>query len=99
THFHADQKYVTVHYCSGQDLIDESLKALEDEFADRFVRIHRKALVALDKIESLRKTADGRMEVVLRGRATAAPKDSSGDGQLVVSRRHLADVRRRLTGN
>src|SRR5690606_35912863 len=42
----AEEKYVVVHHARGEDLIEESLKALEDEFGDRFVRIHRKCLVA-----------------------------------------------------
>jgi two-component system response regulator AlgR len=103
TWFHADQKYVTVHHRRGEDLIDESLKALEDEFADRFVRIHRKALVAVDKIESMRKTADGRTEVELRGRYLGTtPERNAGNsdgGPLIVSRRHLTDVRRRVRGS
>jgi two-component system, LytTR family, response regulator AlgR len=93
--FHADQKYVCVYHRLGQDLIDESLKALEVEFADRFVRIHRQALVAVKKIAALRKTADGRTEVELRSERTGG----AHDGQLVISRRHLADVRRRIRGN
>ncbi|MEX2126576.1 MAG: LytTR family DNA-binding domain-containing protein [Woeseia sp.] len=98
-YFHADQKYVTVHHRNGQDLIDESLKTLEDEFADRFVRIHRKALVAADKIETLRKTADGRTEVELRGLRPGSVKgDDPSDESLFVSRRHLAEVRRRVRG-
>lgn len=92
-YFLADQKYVRVSHRGGEDLLDDSLKTLEEEFADRFVRIHRGALVAVQKIDSLRKTEDGRMEVALR----------SGNGRskgeaLVISRRHLADVRRRLRG-
>jgi two-component system response regulator AlgR len=43
-YFLADQKYVNVFHADGQDLIDDSLKALEEEFADSFVRIHRGAL-------------------------------------------------------
>ena len=88
--FHADQKYVSVEHTGGTDLIDESLKSLEQEFADRFVRIHRNAIVAVDRIAGLEKQADGKNVVVLR--------DRSGDNALVVSRRHLADVRRRLKG-
>ncbi len=34
--FSADQKYVCVHHVNGQDLIDDSLKSLEQEFADGF---------------------------------------------------------------
>jgi two-component system response regulator AlgR len=94
--FDADQKYVCVHHPNGVDLIEDSLKSLEQEFADRFVRIHRSALVALDKIEKLEKMADGRTRVLLRD---ALLEDDNGPGdELVVSRRHLADVRRRLKG-
>jgi two-component system response regulator AlgR len=90
--FHADQKYVAVHHDEGISLIDDSLKALEQEFADEFVRIHRGALVAVDKIESLQKTDDGKLQVVLR--------DGShpDDKELIISRRHVAEVRRRLKG-
>ena len=90
--FSADQKYVCVHHDDGEDLIDDSLKALEDEFAEEFVRIHRGALVAVDRIERLERTAGGQTRVVLR--------DEPGDrADLVISRRHLADVRRRLKGD
>ena len=96
SYFNADQKYVCVHHNNGEDLIDDSLKSLEQEFADRFVRIHRSALVAMDKIDRLEKSADGRTHVVLRNR----PKDDDNDpdDELIISRRHLATVRRRLKG-
>ena len=58
-YFQADQKYVCVHHTGGQDLIDDSLKSLEEEFGDDFVRIHRGAVVAVNKIERLAKRADG----------------------------------------
>lgn len=92
-YFNADQKYVTVHHGGGQSLIDDSLKVLEEEFADEFVRIHRSAMVALAQIDRLEKTADGKTQVVLRGE----PIDD--DDTLTISRRHLADVRRRLKGS
>ena len=87
-YFVADQKYVSVIHADGRDLIEDSLKALETEFEDRFVRIHRAAVVAVPAIDSLRKEEDGRTRVILR----------SGDTEddLVVSRRHIADVKRRL---
>jgi two-component system response regulator AlgR len=86
----ADQKYVNVFHASGQDLIDDSLKSLEDEFPDILVRIHRGALVAFACIDSLRKTGDGQTEVVMR-------EDGGHDaGRLIVSRRHLTIVKRRL---
>ena len=87
--FQADQKYVAVHHDNGCDLIDESLKSLEAEFAGRFVRIHRSALVAVERIERLEKTTDGKTRVVMRD----APQEQN---ELLVSRRHLAEVRRRL---
>ena len=46
-YFAADQKYVTMRHRGGSELIDESLRALADEFAGDFVRIHRNSLVAL----------------------------------------------------
>ncbi len=94
---HADQKYVRVHHRQGEDLIDDSLKMLEDEFPEVFVRIHRSALVAVAKIEALRKTEDGRVEVTLRNNRQApvgGPVDS-----LIVSRRHLAEVKKRVRGD
>ncbi len=86
----ADQKYVCVYHADGQDLIDESLKALEEEFADALVRIHRGALVAVASIDSLKKTEDGQALVVLREDVT------NDDDGLIVSRRHLTNVKRRL---
>ena len=90
--FIADQKYVRVSHQYGEHLVDDSLKALEDEFGDRFVRIHRNALVALKQIAAIEKNADGHSEVRLRDNA---PDDNS---RLQISRRHLAQVKHRLIG-
>ena len=95
-YFNADQKYVCVHHFAGENLINDSLKALEDEFAEHFVRIHRGALVAVDKIEKLEKTGDGKTHVVLRN--GSQEDDNSPSDELVISRRHLATVHRRLKG-
>lgn len=46
----AELKYVTVRTAEREHLIEEALSALEDEFGDRFVRIHRNALIARDAI-------------------------------------------------
>lgn len=91
-YFNADQKYVTVNHKNGVDLIDDSLKTLEEEFADRFVRIHRSMLVAIAHVDRLDKSSEGTTRVLLRN------MPSNGDVDLVISRRHLADVRRRLRG-
>jgi len=90
--FRADQKYVTVDHENGQDLIDESLKALAEEFSDDFVRIHRSALVAVRCIDRIEKTTDSKSLIVLRENSQVEDKE------LIISRRHLAEVRRRLKG-
>ena len=90
--FRADQKYVTVDHDNGRDLIDEPLKTLAEEFSGEFVRIHRGALVAVRYIDRIEKTEDGKSLVVLRENSQVEDKE------LIISRRHLAEVRRRLTG-
>lgn len=82
----ADNKYVTVRHTGGEILIDESLKSLEEEFPDIFLRIHRNALVAKSRLYGLEKGNDGGTEVRLRDCAERLP----------VSRRHLPDIRRWL---
>jgi two-component system response regulator AlgR len=47
----AELKYITVRTIEREYLIEESLTALEKEFATRFVRIHRNCLVAKSEIE------------------------------------------------
>jgi two-component system response regulator AlgR len=88
--FRADQKYVSVHHDNGRDLIDDSLKSLEAEFGDRFVRIHRGALIAVGRIERIERSDDGRNRVVLRDGSQV------DDKELIISRRHVAEVKRRL---
>jgi len=46
----AELKYITVRTAEREYLIEESLTALEKEFATRFIRIHRNCLVAKDAI-------------------------------------------------
>lgn len=85
-YFLADAKYVEVHFDGGEVLIEDSLVALEEEFADRFVRVHRNCLVARERIEGLGKNAVGETNVRLRGRSET----------LEVSRRNLPQLRRLL---
>jgi len=86
-YFIADHKYVTLRHEAGEVLLDEPLKALEDEFGDRFVRIHRNALVARERIERLQRTPLGHFQLFLKG--------LNGDA-LIVSRRHVAGVRKMM---
>jgi two-component system response regulator AlgR len=84
--FVAEQKYTTLRHTAGAELIEEPLKALEEEFAARFVRIHRNALVAVEHVDSLERDADGQHAIRLR----------HGAGTLPVSRRLVAEVVKRL---
>ncbi len=80
----ADYKYVTVRHTDGELLVDESLRSLEREFADLFLRIHRNALVARTRVERLERRPDGVVLLHLRD----CPES------LTVSRRHLSRVKR-----
>ena len=70
----AELKYITVRTREREYLIEESLTSLEEEFNDRFVRIHRNALVARPSIagfERVSPSGDGESgdpywQVVLR---------------------------------
>ena len=56
----AELKYVTIRTADREILLEESLSRLEQEFSDRFVRIHRNCLVAKEYIEAFEKeTSDG----------------------------------------
>lgn len=88
TYFQADQKYVTVCHKNGEALIEESLKSLEDEFTEQFIRIHRNALVKRDSLTGMEKSPDGSQLAVM--------KDT--ENRLEISRRHLPEIRKLLKG-
>jgi two-component system response regulator AlgR len=83
----AELKYVTLRTRAGEHLIEEPLVALETEFAEHFVRVHRSCLVARAAVRGFERAADGGEEphwnVVLDG----VPE------RLPVSRRQWATVR------
>jgi two-component system, LytTR family, response regulator AlgR len=85
-YFFAEQKYTTVRHVRGEDLIEDSLRALEEELAPEFVRIHRNALVAVRHLDRIERNADGQYFVRLRG--CEAP--------LAVSRRMAGELRERF---
>ncbi len=85
-YFQAEQKYVMVRHREGQLLIDDSLKSLQAEFGDRFLRVHRNSLVAMEHVEGLERIPGGRYEVFFR----------DIDDRVEVSRRLASTVRRRL---
>jgi two-component system, LytTR family, response regulator AlgR len=53
----AEQKYVTLRTRAGEHLIEEPLVAIEREFHDRFVRVHRNCLVARAAIRGFERIA------------------------------------------
>ncbi len=72
----AELKYVTIRTPAREFLTEESLTALEGEFGDRFVRIHRNALVARAFIAGFQRVKsrpegegeapEGHWEIILR---------------------------------
>lgn len=82
----ADSKYVEVWHTGGVALSEESLKAIEERLAGIFLRVHRNALVAPDKVRAIRKGEAGQLLLVLHGT----------DQPVEVSRRHAPEVRRLL---
>jgi len=83
--FRAEHKYVTARHPDGQLIIEDTLSALEDEFEDRFVRVHRNALVAKAHVRGIERDAQGHQYVRL-----------DGIDDLVEVSRRLASVIRRL---
>jgi two-component system LytT family response regulator len=61
--------YVYVHAGRERHLIRGTLKAIESRFASRFARIHRSAIVNLERVRELAPRAHGDCDVVLRGGA------------------------------
>jgi two-component system response regulator AlgR len=85
-YFQADQKYTTVRHRTGEDLIEESLRSLEDDLGSLFVRIHRNALVNTRLLMAIERDPSGQHFVTLRD----CPQ------KLAVSRRMAGDLRERF---
>lgn len=85
-YFLADQKYVMVRHKLGQVLIDETLKELEQEFSQSFIRIHRNALLSLQYLEGLEMLPSGQYQV----------RCKDLDERLLVSRRHLSLIKDKM---
>jgi two-component system response regulator AlgR len=84
----AEDKYVSVHYLGGVALVEDSLVQLEGRYPDRFLRVHRNALVDRRHLRSLYRDSDGAERVEVDG----------VDIHPEVSRRNLPAVRRVLKG-
>ncbi len=79
----AELKYVTIRTAQREHLTEESLTSLEQEFGERFVRIHRNALVAKRSILGFQRVkgqadedgeaGEGHWEVLLNGLGERLP--------------------------
>jgi two-component system response regulator AlgR len=91
-YFKADLKYVTARTVEREFLLDEALTHLEEEFADRFMRLHRAVLVAKSALAGFEKAAGDDAEAygwaLLRGVPDKLP----------VSRRQWAPAKAAVTG-
>jgi DNA-binding LytR/AlgR family response regulator len=77
--------YARLHTATGSHLVRTSLTTLEERWAEAgFVRIHRSTLVSLPQVDAVI-TGHGGCKIRL------------GDVELQVSRRHLRDLRERLS--
>jgi two-component system response regulator AlgR len=94
-YFKAEQKYVTARTREREYLLEESLAHLEEEYAQRFMRIHRNCLVARDVVAGYERDhetageAEPRWALILNG----VPE------RLAVSRRLWPQVKAALAGN
>lgn len=84
-YFRADSKYIEVRHLNGEVLIDETLKALEEEFSDRFIRVHRNAIVQSRWVNGIDREGNISFREI--------------DDTVEVSRANLAQVKRILAGN
>ena len=85
--FLAEDKYVRACAPEGELLLSDSLKDLEEEFAGRFLRAHRNALVARAHVRRLLRDSEG----------WCVELDGSAE-QPRVSRRHLATLKAAIAG-
>ena len=89
-YFKAELKYITVRTATRNYILDGSLNELEDKYAERFLRIHRNALIAKRAARALEKHHDPE-----EGEGWAVRLDGVNE-LLFVSRRQLGAVREML---
>jgi two-component system response regulator AlgR len=84
--FRAEHKYVVARHDHGELILDEALSALEEEFKQDFMRVHRNALAALALVRALERSEGGGYRLRFDGI----------EETVEVSRRCLPEVRRVL---
>jgi two-component system, LytTR family, response regulator AlgR len=92
----AELKYVTLRTAEHTYVLDDSLAVLEERLGERFLRIHRNALVARRAVRALeRRSVPGEDED--NGKEGWAVRLQGLDEWLAVSRRQVAAVREALS--
>lgn len=86
-YFKAELKYITVRTAQRSYILDGSLNELEEKYGDRYMRIHRNALIARRAVRALEKHFDAE-----EGEGWAV-RLHGVDELLAVSRRQLSAVR------
>lgn len=89
-YFKAEQKTVTLHTATEVHPVSESLTELESRVGERFIRVHRNALVARRAMKALQRRVDGEDE---EGGETWAVQIMPTQVWLAVSRRQVTAVR------
>ena len=80
--FRADHKYLSVIHKNGETLSNQTLKELEQQYENVFIRTHRSTLVNIRHIKKMLKSPESGYYLVL------------SEGQKIeVSRRHVSSVR------
>lgn len=85
SHLSTENRLLFVHTPEGRFVLDRNLDELEGLLAPRFARIHRSAMVALDRVKELIPDAGGTGEVRLLD-----------ETRVPVSRDRMAELRRKL---
>ncbi|MBW8846140.1 MAG: response regulator transcription factor [Burkholderiales bacterium] len=103
-YFKAELKYLTLRTASETHVMDGSLSELEQRLSERFLRVHRNALVARWAVRELERHAPTSFGDLDGGDPNADGADSWAvrivhvDEWLAVSRRQVAAVREALAG-
>jgi two-component system response regulator AlgR len=85
----AELKYVTLRTARHSYVLDDALSDLEQRLGDRFLRVHRNAVVAKAAVRALERRASDEEEGSDGWAVRVAPTDE----WIVVSRRQVAAVR------
>ena len=89
----AELKYVTAQTREREYLIEESLSHLEEEFGERFIRIHRNCLAARNAITGVERAASESGDSPDGGEARWMVLLRDFAGKLPVSRRQWSQVK------